>query len=113
MVEFGSGIMDRVAIFSLIVFYKIVCLFVGLSFAYMGYKLFIEDKVKKAGDMEASSGKLMIKLKGAAPGVFFSLFGTVLVGFTVLKGVSYSHEAPSLSSMDAQVPKVIPDKPPF
>ena len=105
--------MEQVIIFGLIVLYKIICLFVGLAFAYMGYRLFLENKIKKAGSLEASGNGSNIKITDAAPGVFFSLFGTVLIVFSILKGVSYINETPVGTNQSEKTSRVIPDKPPF
>lgn len=105
--------MEQVTIFALLVFYKITCLVVGLVFAYMGYRLFLEDKTKPAGSLVAGGGSNVIKLTNAAPGIFFSLFGTVLIVFSVLKGFSFSHDAIVNGSSKESVSRVIPDKPPF
>lgn len=105
--------MEQTIIFGMLVIYKIVSLLVGLSFAYMGYRLFMADKTKNAGSLDASSGEHKISLKNAAPGIFFSLFGTVLIVFSVLKGISYSHETPHQEAASTAANRIIPDKPPF
>ena len=102
----------EVTVFGLLVFYKIVTLLVGLSFAYMGYRLFLADKSRPAGDLEASAGKYALSLKGGAPGIFFSLFGTVLICVSILKGATFDKASLAAgSSTDLQI--VIPDRPPF
>lgn len=66
--------------------YKVAGLFVGLGFAYMGYRLFLSGFEKPAGDLEASSGSRTLKLSRAAPGTFFALFGATVVAFVVFQG---------------------------
>jgi hypothetical protein len=105
--------MEQVTILGLIVLYKIVCLLVGLAFSYMGYRLFLEDKTKSAGSLEASVNENKLKVTDGAPGVFFSLFGTILIVFSMLKGISYNHETPSDKKPPETTLRVIPDKPPF
>lgn len=70
--------------------YKIVALFVGTAFAYMGYRLFSVGVFAKAGDLEASWGGRNLVLKRAAPGTFFALFGAIVVMTTILRKVSVS-----------------------
>ncbi|QDT96795.1 hypothetical protein [Gimesia aquarii] len=79
--------------------YRIVSLLVGLGFAYMGYKLFDHGVFDKAGDLSAAWGKNRLLLKQAAPGTFFSLFGTVIVVVALWKGMSFdfTNGAPKLT----------------
>lgn len=99
-------------IFGMLVFYKVACLVVGWGFSYMGYRLFLADKTKPAGDLLAKNEKYALSLKGGAPGVFFVLFGTVLICFSIFKGVEYS-AGPSLSAPGTASLKLLPDEPPF
>jgi hypothetical protein len=85
---------DTVTLFLLLIAYKMFCVVVGLTFAFMGYRLFMADKLQSAGDFEGSSGEHKLTLRGAAPGTFFALFGTAVVGFTVWKGVDYNSVPP-------------------
>jgi uncharacterized YccA/Bax inhibitor family protein len=111
--------MDNSAgIFAMIVVYRIMILLVGLAMSFMGYRLFLADKVNPAGDLVAKGGKYGLSLKGGAPGVFFCLLGTVLICFSIYKGIDYDateavprKDAPALAP--AAVTKVIPDKPPI
>ena len=103
---------DDVWLMLLFISYKIACLLIGALFAYMGYRLFLADKVEPAGDLDVSANKKRLLLKKAAPGTFFALFGTVVIAFTILKGVEYQTSVPSAPSRQ-QVENVLPDKPPF
>jgi hypothetical protein len=105
--------MEQVIIFGLIVLYKIIGILAGLAFAYMGYRLFLEDKIKTAGTIETGGNGYKLKVTNAAPGIFFSLFGTVVIVFSVMKNISYSHVATSDESAPETKSRVIPDKPPF
>lgn len=103
---------DDVIVFGMLVFYKIVTLVVGLGFAHMGYRLFMADKTGSAGDLQAKAGKYGLSLRGGAPGVFFSLFGTILICLSVFKGVEFKRE-PSQQLQNPDIKKLIPDQPPF
>jgi hypothetical protein len=70
--------------------YKIVSLLVGLFFAYMGYRLFMAGVWGQAGELDAQFGNNKILLKKGAPGTFFALFGTVIVAFTIWRGLDIS-----------------------
>ena len=106
------------AIFSLVV-YKVVSLIVGLLFSYMGYKLFMSGIWGHAGEINSQFGDNKIVVKKAAPGTFFALFGAIIVGMTVWKGLEFneSGKSPSIdSSAEFQEGKKntsLPDKPPF
>jgi hypothetical protein len=103
--------MSESLIFGLLVLYKIVCLIVGWGFAFMGYRLFLADKTNPAGDLNAKSGKYAFSLRGGAPGIFFSLFGTVLICFSIFKGVEY--RGPQQPNSAAEPLRTLPDRPPF
>jgi hypothetical protein len=103
---------DDVIVFGLLVFYKVVTLAIGLGFAYMGYRLFMADKTGSAGDLQAKAGDYGLSLRGGAPGVFFSLFGTVLICISVFKGAEFKREPPK-QLPSATIEKLVPDRPPF
>ena len=70
------------------------------------------DKDYVAGELDAKSNKYRIVLTKAAPGTFFSFFGTIVIAVTILKGVEYhSNTEPSYSPQI--VKDVLPNKPPF
>lgn len=75
--------------------YKIACLLAGAACVYMGYKLFLAG-VFDTATLEASRGQATLSLQNAAPGTFFALFGTVVIGFTVFRGLQFD------ASQDAQ-----------
>ena len=83
---------EIVLIILMISTYRIVSLIVGLGFAYMGYKLFIHGVFDKAGELQAAWGEKKLLLKQAAPGTFFSLFGTVIIVVALWKGLSFGLE---------------------
>ena len=102
---------DQAAIFGMLILYKICVLLVGLLFAWMGFRLFLADKVAAAGDFSASNSSYAISLKGGAPGVFFCLFGTILICISVFKGVE-AREGGLVTEQGGSVRQVIPNRPP-
>lgn len=96
--------------------YKIVCLIVGILFSYMGYRLFMADKNGPAGDLDvratAKGKKGSMLLRKAAPGTFFALFGTILIVFTILRGVEYQVSGYNPTS-NQPVENFLPIDPPF
>lgn len=106
-------------IFTYLIIYKIAVLFAGVTLAYMGFRLFLADKATAAGEFSAKANLLELKLSGAAPGVFFALFGAAVICFSVFKGVHYSSapgvDTPATSvseQMTTTLPVVIPETPP-
>ncbi len=87
---------ENIAIILSITSYKIMSLLVGLMFAYMGYKLFMAGVWGNAGDMDAQLKDFKLVLKKAAPGTFFVAFGTVVIGFTIFKGIEFNNIQGSL-----------------
>src|SRR5690606_22581277 len=69
--------------------YKIVSLIVGVFLCFMGYKLFAIGIWGNAGDAEGAFGNNRLVLKKAAPGTFFVLLGTIVIGLTIIKGMNY------------------------
>lgn len=97
--------------------YKIVSLFVGVAFAYMGYRLFMAGIWGNSGDLDAQFGKNRLLLKKAAPGTFFALFGAIVIALTILKGFSADNvsqtDNPSIKKLSGHSKVELPNKPPF
>jgi len=101
---------ESTALLATMVAYKACILFVGLAFAFMGYRLFMADKTAAAGDLTGSLGKYGLSLRGGAPGLFFSLFGAVIIGTSVFKGMSF--DALKGGQQVSSIQQTIPDVPP-
>jgi hypothetical protein len=102
---------DDSIIFGFLILYKVACLIVGLGFAFMGYRLFLEGKLADAGDLNAESSYFKLVIHKGAPGTFFCVFGAILILFSIFKGVEYS-TVPVQKSEPESV-KIIPNSPPF
>ena len=74
----------RIALYVLI--YKLACLGVGAASLLMGFRLFYLGGTQATSAFAASHGTDSLKLTSTAPGLFFALFGTAIIGFSVLKG---------------------------
>ena len=102
----------RVQLAFLLFSYKALSLLTGLAMCYMGYRLFLADKSHPAGDLTLKGAKYALSVRGGAPGVFFSLFGTILVCFSIYRGLSFDL-GPQVSPPETAPPiRVIPDLPP-
>jgi hypothetical protein len=75
--------------------YKIACLLSGVICIFLGYRLFLAGLLGPA-TLEAAKGSLSFAMRNAAPGTFFALFGTFVVGLTVFRGLNFD------SSSDVQ-----------
>jgi hypothetical protein len=68
--------------------FKIALILSGTGSIFMGYKLFCHGVAGVPGsDVETSAKGYTLTLKSTAPGTFFALFGTVLVGITAYQGM--------------------------
>lgn len=80
------------SVYIALIAYKIFVLIAGVALSYMGFRLFAINRISPAGGLEASAGAYKLKLNRAAPGIFFTLFGAVIICFSIFKGVHYSRE---------------------
>nr|WP_294950184.1 hypothetical protein [uncultured Mucilaginibacter sp.] len=72
----------------LVFWYKIACLIVGLVIVFLGYMLFIKGVFNESGDVEGSFNDYKLIVRKAAPGTYFVLFGSIVIGMIVFKGFS-------------------------
>jgi hypothetical protein len=84
----------------LLFIYKLVSLLCGLFVIYLGYKLFIKGIFNESGDVEAVWESKKILVKKAAPGTFFALFGAIVMGVSIFRGLTFeSATQPSVSDL--------------
>lgn len=79
---------DLVQVTIIVTLFRTALIFVGLSFAYLGYKLFCAGVYEHAGDLRAAWGESNLILKQAAPGTLFALFGVAVIGISMFRGTS-------------------------
>jgi|CXWL01.1.fsa_nt_gi hypothetical protein len=103
---------NDVEIFAFLVMYKVITLLVGFGFSYMGYRLFLADKTLPSGDLETRYGEYALNLRGGAPGIFFSLFGTILICASIFKGIEYQKSNGQGNSTE-NIVDILPDQPPI
>lgn len=101
---------DALNVYAMLTAYKIATLLAGLALAYMGYRLFLADKSASAGELTGSGQGYELSLRGAAPGIFFSLFGTIVICVSLFRGVSY--EDTQRRPVEPEVEFVLPETPP-
>src|SRR5262249_13105783 len=67
----------------LLVTFRIIALGVGALVVYLGYRLFKIGYFESGGEFAAQEGKNKLLLKKTTPGVFFALFGAVVIGIGI------------------------------
>lgn len=70
-------------------------------------------KTQSAGSLSADISQYSIAIKQAAPGVFFALFGAVIISISVLKEITYKSNPTPNEAQATVVEQLIPDTPPF
>ena len=84
-----------------IFYYKVICIAAGVIIISLGYKLFVKGIFSASGDVEGRWKDLKIIISKAAPGTYFVLFGSAIIGFTVYQGFSIKEkEAGKISPSD-------------
>jgi len=86
---------EGVMMFAILIGYKITILLAGVAMAFMGYRLFMADKIAPAGDLSASTGTYKLDLRGSAPGIFFCLFGTALICVSFMSATKFEWDPPA------------------
>ncbi len=83
---------NELSIILSITIYKLVCLFVGTAFSFLGYRLFTLGIWGKAGDVTANFRDTKLVIKSGAPGTFFAVLGAAIVVATVAQGMNFNWE---------------------
>jgi hypothetical protein len=85
----GARMMEDLdSIAAMLIFFRTIALLVGAMLLFLGYKLFKIGYFEKAGELQAVWGNRQFILKQVAPGVFFALFGTVILCVGIWKPIS-------------------------
>jgi hypothetical protein len=76
---------------------------IGAFMAWLGYRLFCDMPLRQQGEAKIHvPGGISIILSRLGPGIFFALFGTSLIGYTVAQQATY-HEIVSQAGLERQV----------
>ena len=75
-----------------IFYYKVICIAAGVLIISLGYRLFVKGIFSPSGDVEGRWKDLKIIIRKAAPGTYFVLFGSAIIGFTVYQGFSITEK---------------------
>lgn len=98
LVSFLAAMDTTLAVF----IYKLVCIGSGVVVCYFGFKLFVLGIFTGAGDLSSQFQSTKLVLKKAAPGTFFALFGSAVIGVSLWKGLGFESEARSLAHGDTK-----------
>ena len=100
--------------------YKLASLGVGLVSLYFGYKLFLAGIVGNAGTVKLtvpmgdtpnnSQSRVNLTLRDAAPGIFFALFGTIIITISIV--MSFKIENYPDIQQQAILPPIVHEVPP-
>lgn len=98
--------------------YKFATLIAGIILSYMGYRLFMAGIWGNAGDLDVKFKSNKLIVKSAAPGTFFVLFGTIVICFSIFKGMkidkkTISRDVPKIVKETKEDKNELPAKPPF
>lgn len=92
---------------------RLVALGIGAFLCYLGFRLFSEVPVPAEGEAELSGVRGMtIKLTRVGPGVFFALFGTIVVVWSLSRPFEYTERrlaadgAPALAAAAGDVVEI-------
>jgi hypothetical protein len=84
-----------------IFYYKVICIAAGVIIISLGYRLFVKGIFSASGDVEGRWKDLKLIVRKAAPGTYFVLFGSAIIGFTVHQGFSMEEKEAAKSSPPA------------
>ena len=87
---------------------RILGVIVGAGLVYLGYRLFLDVRGRRAaasgsGDFTLAGGN-KLKLSKVGPGVFFALFGAGLIAFSLTRSVSLTTTSNPESSKQPSAP---------
>ena len=74
--------------------YKVAVLLAGFGVTWFGYRLFVQGILSASGDRDARFAKNRLVLKQAAPGIFYALFGTVVISLAIYRGLDVEAQRP-------------------
>lgn len=83
--------MDNLYILIAITLFKLVSLLTGLSCTFMGYKLFLNGFLNNSGSISGEYKDSKLDIKNVAPGIFFALFGSVIISINVWTGLNFNN----------------------
>src|SRR4029079_5033776 len=96
---------------AMLVAFRMVALLVGAMLLFFGYNLFKLGDFEQAGEVRAAWGDRRFLLKTVYPGVFFALFGTIIVCVGIWKPLSVRSPEGTPTQVIAALQKVVINQP--
>jgi hypothetical protein len=90
--------------------YKLACLGAGLLMTWMGFKLFLTRYEWESSETKFSWKGFGLSIQKTAPGIFFAIFGTVIICFTVWKGFETKLSPSDFEGKEAAAPTKLPQQ---
>lgn len=72
---------------------RLLIVFGGMVFAYLGYRLFVYGVDKGNGKLETESAFFKLTFSGSGPGLFFMAFGALILIYSMFSTVVLDREA--------------------
>lgn len=80
---------------------RIIAVIIGGLCVYLGYRLFLHIPNQKDSEGKINlPGGISIFVTRVGPGVFFALFGAIVVAFSIYHGIVYFREGPGYSESE-------------
>lgn len=89
-----------IAIIICVTAFKIISLVIGMFSCYLGYRLFQSALSSDPSKFKAAGKGISFELSSTAPGIFFALFGTVIVVVAIYRGLDFNYSPPSPKDLD-------------
>lgn len=74
---------------TMVYLYKLVVVFLGAGSIFLGYRLFMKGFTAPAGKIAVGDGRRNFEMSKVAPGIFFALFGAVVIIVGVTRPFSF------------------------
>ena len=68
---------------------KTLAMIIGAFICWLGYRLFITGIRKDKAELSFTKGEIKLQILNASPGIFFSLFGAVIIIISILQKESF------------------------
>lgn len=91
--------------------YKLVVVLLGAGSILLGYRLFMKGFTAPAGDIDVSDGTRKLQMAKVAPGIFFALFGAVVIVVGVSRPIQFQSGDGSEMTTPAQDRSATPPPP--
>ncbi|TGL58718.1 hypothetical protein [Leptospira sarikeiensis] len=89
---------------------RLLIAFGGILFGYLGYRLFLKGITTTKSDLKFESASLNIIFSGTGPGLFFMIFGAIILITSLYSGGVSVSEKTSLDEKNTETTATIPNE---